>query len=141
MSRLPRPKAINIEMERILREHFGGNEASSGISVNSDSAMRLMTVNNCVKVLFNCISQMPCQLMEEVDDMKNKAKKHPLYKIIGKRPNRWMTAGQFWGLAIVHVSLRGNFYAFKTKVGNQVRELLPIDPSRISEVKKIQIGL
>jgi len=136
MSRLPRPKAINIEMERILREHFGGNEASSGISVNSDSAMRLMTVNNCVKVLFNCISQMPCQLMEEVDDMKNKAKKHPLYKIIGKRPNRWMTAGQFWGLAIVHVSLRGNFYAFKTKVGNQVRELLPIDPSRISEVKQ-----
>jgi HK97 family phage portal protein len=47
-----------------------------------------------------------------------------------------MTAGQLWGLAIVHVSLRGNFYAFKVKVGDQVRELLPINPDRVSEVKQ-----
>jgi HK97 family phage portal protein len=137
MSRLPRPKAVNTEMERMIRDVMGGGYgSSSGVAVNSESAMRLMTVNNCVKVLFNCISQTPCQLMEEIGDEKNKAKSHPLFKVIGKRPNKWMTAGQLWGLAIVHVSLRGNFYAFKVKVGDQVRELLPINPDRVSEVKQ-----
>jgi len=129
-----RPKAINTEMERMIREHFGGGSTSSGVAVNSDTAMRQMTVNNCVRVLFNCVSQMPCQLMEEVDDIKSKAKKHPLYKVIGKRPNRWMTAPQIWGMAIVHVSLRGNFYAFKTKIRNEVRELLPIHPDCVTQI-------
>ena len=92
-----RPKAINTEMERLIRESFGGGYTSSGLAVNSDTAMRQMTVNNCVRVLFNCVSQMPCQLMEEVDGVKNKAKNHPLYKVISKRPNPWMTAPQMWG--------------------------------------------
>jgi HK97 family phage portal protein len=133
MSRLPRPRADST-LERLVREYFGGGTTSSGVSVNSDNAMRMMTVNNCIRVLFNCVSQMPCQLMKEVEEVKTKAKDHPLYKVISKRPNRWMTSPQFWGLAIVHVCLRGNFYAFKVKVGNQVRELLPIHPDRVIDV-------
>ena len=129
-----RPKAINTEMERLIRESFGGGYTSSGLAVNSDTAMRQMTVNNCVRVLFNCVSQMPCQLMEEVDGVKNKAKNHPLYKVISKRPNPWMTAPQMWGLAIVHVSLRGNFYALKVRVRDEVRELLPIHPDSVSGI-------
>jgi len=121
-------------LDRLVREYFGGGTTSSGVSVNSDNAMRMITVNNCIRVLFNCVSQMPCQLMKEVDDVKSKAKDHPLYKVISKRPNSFMTAPQLWGLAIVHVCLRGNFYAFKVKYGNQVREILPIHPDRVLDV-------
>ncbi len=136
MSRLPRPKATTTS--EAIREmiSFGGGSTSSGVSVNSDTAMRLVTVHNCVKVLYNCVSQMPCQLMEDVNDIKTKAKTHPLYKIIGKRPNGWMTAPEFWGMVIVHVSLRGNFIAFKTKYGPEIRELLPVAPGRVQEIKQ-----
>jgi len=105
--------------------------AVPGIALTSETAMRQMTVNNCVRVLYNCVSQMPCQLMEEVDDVKNKAKKHSLYKVIGKRPNSWMTSPQFFGMAIVHLCLRGNFYAYKARIGNKITALLPLHPDRV----------
>ncbi len=135
LSPVIRPKAISTEMERLIRENFGGGSTSSGVAVNSESAMRMITVQKCVRVLYNCISQLPCHLMEEDEnEKKSKAKRHPLYRVIGKRPNGWMAAPQFWGLAIVHVCLRGNFYAFKVVVNEQVKELLPIHPDRIHEV-------
>jgi len=134
LSPVIRPMAISSEMERLLREQFGGGSTSSGVSVNSDTAMRLITVHNCVKVLYNCVSQTPCQLMEEVNGIKNKAKDHYLYRVLGKRPNSWMTAPEFWGLAIVCVALRGNFYAYKVKVRGEVRELIPIPPDKVQEV-------
>jgi HK97 family phage portal protein len=130
-----RPKAMNSdELSRLIYSTYDGGPSSSGVSVNSDTAMRLVTVHNCVKVLYNCVSQMPCQLMEDVNDVKNKAKTHPLYRIIGKRPNGWMTASEFWGMAIVHVSMRGNFVAFKSVYGGQVKELLPIAPGRLQSI-------
>lgn len=108
-------------------------ETPVGFNVTAESAMRQMTVNNCIRVLYNCVSQMPCQLMEEgANEQKNKAKGHYLYRIIGKRPNHWMTSPQFFGMAIVHVCLRGNFYAFKVRVGNRIKALYPIHPDRVS---------
>jgi HK97 family phage portal protein len=71
---------------------------------------------------------------EDENEKKSKAKKHPLYRVIGKRPNGWMTAPQLWGMAIVHLCLRGNFYAFKVSINGQTREILPIHPDRVHEV-------
>jgi len=136
LSRGFEPKAMNShELERLILSTYGGGATAAGVSVNSDTAMRLMTVYNCVKVLYNCISQMPCQLMEEVNGIKSKAKEHYLYRKIGKFPNSWMTAAEFWGMAIAHVSLRGNFYAFKARIpGRPIKELIPIPAGRVKEV-------
>lgn len=141
MNRLPRPKAISTTMEQMIREHFsGGGSSSSGVAVNSDTAMRLTTVYACVKVLYQSIAQMPCHLMERVGEGKDaitrKAVDHPLYRIIHDQPNSWMGADELWGMSVAHESLRGDFLAFKVMVGNQIRELLPIDPSRLSEIKQ-----
>ena len=130
------PQAASSVLEKLILEHFGGGGTASGISVNSDSAMRLMTVHNCVKVLYNCMSQIPCHLMQEVDGVKSKAKDHSLYRVIGKFPNGWMTRSEFWGLVEVHVSTRGNFLAFKTRAKGEIRELLPIAPDRVREIKQ-----
>ena len=136
MDRLPRPKALTTYGPSDDRSYTPGGAYYGGVPIpllsgSPEAAMRQMTVNNCVRVLYNCVSQMPCQLMEEVDEIKNKAKKHYLYKIIGKRPNGWMTAPQFFGMAIVHVCLRGNFYAYKARVGNKIIALFPLHPDRV----------
>ena len=134
MDRLPRLKALGgPEDDRWYSPggSYYGADLLSNLPLTSESAMRQMTVNNCVRVLYNCISQMPCQLMKEVDDTKNKATSHYLYKIIGKHPNSWMTAPQFYGMAIVHICLRGNFYAYKARVGNRINALLPLYPDRV----------
>jgi len=136
MDRLPRPKAMTNYGPLDDRSYYPGGSYYGGdllgnLPMTSESAMRQMTVNNCVRVLYNCISQMPCQLMEEVDDIKNKAKDHYLYKVIGKHPNSWMTSPQFFGMAIVHICLRGNFYAFKSRAGNKIMALYPLHPDRV----------
>lgn len=115
---------------------YGGYAlTAAGVPVSSDTAMRLLTVYNCVKVLYNCVSQMPCQLMQEVSDTKSKAKEHWLYRIISKRPNSWMTAPEFWGMAIAHVSLRGNFFAYKLGVpGRPIQQLIPLKPGTVQNV-------
>lgn len=136
LSRLPKPKIMNSGLESLIREYFGGGITSSGVAVNNNTAMQQMTVNNCIRVLYNSVIQMPCHLMEEIDGVKNKAKNHSLYRVIGKNPNGWMTSPQLWGLAIVHICLRGNFYAFKSKYRGGIRELLPIHPDRVQEVKQ-----
>ena len=135
-SNMLRPQANSKTIEKLILEHFGGGSTSSGMSVTSDSAMRLMTVHNCIKVLYNCMSQLPCHLMEDVDGVKRQAKEHPLYNVLCKQPNSWMSRSEFFGLIEVHVSSRGNFLAFKSKAKGQVRELLPIDPSRVLGIKQ-----
>jgi HK97 family phage portal protein len=136
MDRLPRPKAIANYGPTDDRSYTPGGSYYGGVPIPSlsgtpESALRQMTVNNCVRVLYNCVSQTPFHIMEEVDDVRNKAKDFYLYKLIGKRPNSWMTSPQFFGMAIVHLCLRGNFYAYKSRVGNKILALLPIAPDRV----------
>jgi len=136
MDRLPRPKAMTNYGPSDDRSYspggsYYGGDLLGGGAITSENAMRQMTVNNCVRVLYNCVSQMPCHLMEEIDDVKNKAKSQYLFKLIWKRPNSWMTAPQFFGMAIVHLCLRGNFYAYKSRIGNKIIALYPLHPDRV----------
>ena len=130
------PKAMNSdELYRMIISAHGGGSTSTGISVNSDTAMRLMTVHNCVKVLSQSIAQLPLHLMEKSENLKNKADGHYLYPILHDQPNSWMTASEFWGMAIAHIALRGNFYAFKAQLsGRPIRQLIPFKTDVIQEV-------
>lgn len=120
-----KPYAMNsLELLRLIDS---GGETTSGIGVNTETALRLMTVHNCVRVLYNCISQWPCQLMEDINRVKDKARNHPVYNLIGKRPNRWMSPPEFWGMMLAHVLLRGNAYAYKSGLpGREILELIPL---------------
>ncbi len=136
VERMARPKAMNsAELYKLIVSTFGGGPTASGISVNSDTAMRLMTVHNCVKVLSQSVAQLPCHLMEQTKDIKNKAMDHGLYRLLHDQPNEWMTATEFWGMAIAHISLRGNFYAYKSGLeGRPIRELIPLSVDAVQEV-------
>ncbi len=130
-----RPKALSSTLERLILDTYGGYSTSSGISVSSDTAMRLITVHNCVKILSQSIAQLPLHLMEQTGKIKQKAIEHPLYKILHDQPNSWMTASEFWGMAVAHISLRGNFYAYKVKsTTGQIYELIPLAPGIVRAV-------
>jgi len=135
VGRMARPKAMNSEeLSRMISSVFGGGSTSSGVSVSSDTAMRQATVYACVKVLYQSIAQMPCHLMEQIGDNKEKALSKRLYRLLHDQPNQWMTAPELWGMSVAHVSLRGDFLAFKVMVGDEVRELLPIATERVKEI-------
>lgn len=136
-----RPNALSSVAEKLLREYFGGGSTASGVSVSSDTAMKLSAVYSCVNILSRVIGMLPCHLMQLKGEMREKASDHSLYPILHDMPNEWMTAPEFWGMAINHLNLRGNFFAIKNrglnKLTGKVRELIPLAPGIVQEVEQL----
>lgn len=141
ISRLPRPKASSWGPTDDRWYYPGGsfyggiNPTSSGVAVSSDTAMRLITVQNCIRMRAATIARLPCHVMEQNGKIKQKATNFSLYRLLHDRPNSWMTSPEFWAMVEAHVCLRGNFYAYKLGIeGRPVLGLIPIGPDRIYEI-------
>lgn len=116
ISRMAKPKAINLEMEKAIRTVLGGGSSTtSGTKVSADTAMRQATVYSCINVLSRVIGMLPCHMMERKGKDREIAREFSLYPLLHDMPNKWMTSSEFWGMAMNHLSLRGNFYAYKEK--------------------------
>ncbi|HSW62184.1 MAG TPA: phage portal protein [Dissulfurispiraceae bacterium] len=117
----------------LLRQFGGGT--STGVAVNTNSAMRAMAVHSCVSIKANAIGQLPCHLMRTEGEKKNQARDHYLYRLLHDQPNAWMTAPEFWGMASACLDLRGNFYALKSGLpGRPTTELIPLSVGAVQSV-------
>ncbi|HOD72233.1 MAG TPA: phage portal protein, partial [Deltaproteobacteria bacterium] len=138
VSRLPRPKGMSPhELEKMIFSVMGGGITDSGVSVNSDTAMRLITVQNCVRMRASTLQRVPCHVMRTAGRMREKASDFYLYELLLHQPNSWMTAPDFWGMAEAYVSLRGNFCAYKARIGDgPIKSLIPIPASMLRSIKQ-----
>ena len=123
--RIMRPKSMSPdEISRLIASTYGGGTTGSGVSVTTRSAMRAMAVHSCVTIKANAIAQLPCHLMRQQGNTKNKAIDHYLYPLLHDQPNEWMTAPEFWGMVSACLDLQGNFFALKSGLpGRPIREL------------------
>lgn len=140
VGRMSRPKAMNPhELEKMILNVFGGGPTASGVSVSSDTAMRQATVYSCVNALSKHIGTLPCNYMMVDGRNRVKATDEDLYYLLHDQPNEWMSAPEFWGMCVNHLSLRGNFFALKNRglsLTGPVRELIPLAPGIVQEVKQ-----
>lgn len=116
---------------------YGSNGSKSGQTITFATALQVSTVFACVRVLADGVSQVPLKLLRERADGRGSdlAKDHPLYNVMHRRPNPWQTSYRFRETMMLHLVLCSNFFAFKNRVGGQIRELIPIEPGRV-EVKQ-----
>ena len=116
---------------------YGGDLIPGLAGVGSESAMRLITVQNCVRMRATTLSRLPCHVMEQIDNRKDNAKNFYLYEKLLKRPNDWMTAPEFFSMAEAHVSLSGNFYAYKIGLENRpIQQLIPIKTGSMHKIEQ-----
>lgn len=108
-----------------------GGQSLSGVTVNRETAMRVATVFGCVRVLSESVGMLPCKVYERDGNKKEVANDHWLHSLFSVEPNGYMTPQEFWELLISCLCWEGNFYAYKTKVRGEVRELLPIHPNLV----------
>ena len=110
---------------------FTFGRAISGENVDEKSAMQIVTVYACVRLLAESMAQLPLHLYKLMDDgdSSEKAKDHPLYKILYRQPNPEMTKFSFIEVMMTHLLLWGNAYAFIERTGkNEVLSLYPLLP-------------
>lgn len=109
-------------------------QVKSGVAVNVDSALRVSTVLAAGRVISEGVAQLPLKLYREgKDGSKSLAIDHPLYRLLNRKPNPWMTSFQFREALTLHAVLTGNGYAYKNRLepGGPIKELIPLLPNKV----------
>lgn len=120
----------------------GAGMSASGAAVTPETAMRVAAVFGCVRIISGAVATMPLALKRRVDARtRQDASDHSLWRVLRKRPNRWMTPSGFRRMMTAHVLLRGNAYALIVRSGNRVVELIPLHPDRVRVVQADDLGL
>ena len=78
--------ASSLTWQRLI----GVDPAKSGVSVNTNTALKVSTVMACARVLANGIAQVPLKVYREDNKgVKTLYKEHPVYNLLWRRPNEW----------------------------------------------------
>lgn len=117
----------------LLYAALGGYASNTGVPVTPFTALQAATVYGCTKCISEDIAALPLQVRRRaanggwiVDRF------HPLAKLF-RKPNRWMSAFQFWSYALTAACLRGNSYIVICRDGaGRPSELVPVTPDRVT---------
>lgn len=110
----------------------GGRSSSSGVTVNETMTLRNSTFFRAANLITSSIGMLPTHLMRRVTDSTgqdqiSKAKDHPLYRVLHKRPNTYQTAFEFKSYMQLLALLDGNAYALIVRgLRGKVVQLIPL---------------
>jgi HK97 family phage portal protein len=120
----------------------GGFQSNSGVAVNLNTALKVSTVLACCRVLAEGLAQMPVKLNRiGKDGTRTPALDHPVYKLLSRRPNDWMTSFEMREMMMLHAVLTGNAYAYIGRGGGKIVELIPLIHSQVTPVQALDYGL
>lgn len=91
----------------------GGIETSAGVRVTSATAMYNVAVYACINILSRTVGSLPLILYRRLPSGgKEKARKHPVYKLMRYMPNPEMTAMRYRSTGQGHLAAWGNSYSY-----------------------------
>jgi len=109
------------------------NPTSAGVSVTEDSAVNLVAVFACVRLLSESIGMLPLQLYKSLKVGKEKANYHPLYSILHDLPNPEISSLTFREIMMCNALLMPEAYAeIEHDNGGNVLALWPIPSNRVT---------
>lgn len=116
-----------------LAAWFGANGTVLGNRITPETALELIAVFACVRLIAETLAMLPLPVYRRREDNGREAERaHRLWPILNSRPNRWQTAMQFREMMIGHCLLRGNAYSQIVGTGGRgVDQLIPLHPDRV----------
>ena len=118
----------------LLYAALGGYASNTGVPVTPFTALQSAAVYGCTKCISEDIACLPVQVRRKTADGEGWVidRQHPLNRLF-RRPNRLMTAFQFWAYLLTAYCLRGNAYAVIERDRNGAPvELIPVTPDRVT---------
>ncbi len=126
-----RPSALVSEDQ--VRDLLRQGNTASGAVVTAESAMRVAAAWRCVNIIAGAIATLPIDIIRrESETVRKPAVGHPLRRILTVKPNTWQTPSEFRRMMQSHLLLRGNAYARKVFIGNQLVGLIPLPTDRVT---------
>jgi HK97 family phage portal protein len=117
----------------------GGSRSRTGLSVSEASALRVSVVWACCRVICEDVGKLPLKLIQEDDDgSKAVAKRHPVHRILSRRPNEWQTSMEWRMTMLLHAILKKGGYSFINRgATGEVLELVPLMPGNVTPKQDI----
>jgi len=124
--------------QNFLRAHSLGNfGANTGVAVTKESSLSFSAVYACVRLISETIASLPINVfMEEADGDRISQRTHPVYKLLAKKPNNYMTPYTFKEVILTNLLLEGNAYFLIIRDGSaRPIELICIQPDQVEVYK------
>jgi HK97 family phage portal protein len=112
------------------------DSSADGVEVTADTAMTLSAWWCGVNILANAMGVLPLKLyLTKKGGGRELARDHYLFRMLHRRPNRWMTAFEFRSMSMGHLLTRGNFFAQKVIARDgRLLAVVPLNPTRVTVV-------
>lgn len=118
----------------------GGEESSSGVPVNENSALKYTPFWAGVRVITGTLAATPCKVYRRLERGKEPVNQHPVFGLLHLEPNPYMDALTFIETRQAHALCYGNGYAEIQRNGaGKPIALWPLLPNRTS--RKIKDGV
>jgi HK97 family phage portal protein len=117
-------------------DRLTGFPGVAGVDVNTTTAEGISAVYACVAAISETVGSLPLDVYRNTEDGREKAKTHPLYRLLHDAPNNYQTALEFREQMQRHVLLRGNAYAeIVWNPNGSVKALLPLHPDSVTVLR------
>lgn len=114
-------------------DRFSSAQNTAGVHVDHHSAEGVSAVYGCVSAIAETVASLPLDVYRRTADGREKARSHPLYRLLHDTPNDWQTALEFREQLQRHVLLRGNGYArIIWDSAGRVQALKPLHPDSVT---------
>lgn len=121
----PAPTSAVTRVEQVVIDD------GQSVDVNTPAdAMKIAAVYSCVDITASTVAKLPLEYKRW-----NKARgifvdyrEAPLFHLLALRPSKWHTAYEFWYTVVAQMRLRGNAYAYISRIGYEVNELILLSP-------------
>ena len=123
--------------DNFLRAIFGGQGAANRTAVSRDSSLTFSAVFSCVRVISESIASLPIKVYKVEDDSdKINDVSHPVYNLLARYPNSYMTPYTFLDTLMTNLLVEGNsyFYIERDSSARPV-SLIPINPKDVKVIK------
>jgi HK97 family phage portal protein len=111
-----------------------GWRTASGANVTVQSAIDVTAVFCAARTIAEGLAQMPARIVEEQFSKGSGLitqvvkRDHWAHKLLSVKPNGWQTSYEFREGMVFCAVLAGGAIAIKSRVGQEIRELLPVPP-------------
>lgn len=117
---------------------WGGaaGESIAGIAVGPETALKISTVYACVGLISETIASLPLVIYRwlENEDGRERARNHPLYRVLHDQPNEYQTAFEFVQMLQAHALMRGSGYAMiQPGARGFADQLVPLHPDQVEK--------
>nr|WP_267955266.1 phage portal protein [Halomonas ethanolica] len=114
-------------------DRFAAAQDVAGVSVTPGSAEGISAVYAAVSAISESVASLPLDIYRRTTDGREKARQHPLYKVLHSEPNENQTALEFREMLQRHVLLRGNGYAeIHWNAAGRVESLKALHPDSVT---------